>query len=93
MWGFSLFSKVAFICNICFLLVVILQRTGASLGGEVYSLIIVMGYILAIIMNALVSLWYLWLRRFGRPLRIEVPSWLIITNFFFLAVQLILLFR
>ena len=93
MGGFRLLSRVAFICNICFVLAIILQRTKSLGGGEIVSLIIIMGYVLAVIMNAVVGIWYLFLHRSYKTLSNVVPLWLIIVNYLFLILQLILFLK
>jgi len=56
------------------------------------SLIIVMGFFLAIILNIVVNLWLIILRISGR--RTEgIPRYLIIVNGGFMAIQLILLIK
>ena len=56
------------------------------------SLIIVMGFFLAIILNVLVNLWLLTLRISKKNIE-GIPRYLIIINGGFMAIQLILLFK
>jgi hypothetical protein len=93
MGGFNLVSRVAFICNICFVLALILQKTKLAEQGEIVSLIIIMGYGMAVIGNAIGSLWYLLLRWNGKKSNPATPLWLVIVNFLFLIIQLILFLR
>jgi hypothetical protein len=93
MGGIKLVSRVAFICNICFVLAIILQRTGTHWEGEIVSLIIIMGYVLAVILNVVAALWYLWMRVFGKSSGDRVPHWLILVNFLFLIIQLIVFLK
>jgi hypothetical protein len=85
------FSRVAFICNICYLLTS-LERYGPPIleNNDVISTIIVLGWLLSIGINLLVNLWALvaWSFRKGR---LEVPRWLLIVNFIFLLAQLIII--
>ena len=53
------FSRLAFICNICFLLAVLLRYIPHPPEGELVSTIIVLGYFLAILVNIVVNLWLL----------------------------------
>jgi len=84
------FSRVAFICNICYLLTS-LARYGPPIleNNDIISTIIVLGWLMAIIVNILVNLWVLvaWSFRKGKG-RLEVPRWLLIVNFIFLLAQL-----
>jgi len=86
-----LLSRVAFICNICFLLASLDQYLPNPPEGQIISTIIVLGYILAILVNVVVNGWILvaWAFR-KRPL--DIPRWLWIINLIFLVVQLVILF-
>jgi len=86
-----LLSRVAFICNICFLLASLDQYLPNPPEGQIISTIIVLGYILAILVNIVVNGWILvaWAFR-KRPL--DIPRWLWIINLIFLVVQLVILF-
>ncbi len=65
-------SRVAFICNICYLLVSLAQYVPNLPEGSVVSTIIVLGWLLAIIINALVNGWILVVWAF-RKKPLEVP--------------------
>jgi len=86
-----LLSRVAFICNICFVLTSLEQYLPKVPEGDVASTIIVLGYIMAILVNILVNCWLLaaWVFKKG-PL--DVPAWLWIVNLIFLIIQLVFLF-
>jgi hypothetical protein len=56
---------------------------------EIVSLIIVSGYVLAIIVNAIVNLWFAVFWIMHRSLPQTIPLWLIITNFLFLIAEII----
>jgi hypothetical protein len=82
------FSRVAFICNICYLLTS-LERYGPSFlsNNSITSSIIVLGWVMATGVNLVVNLWALVVWSFKKgPL--QVPRWLLIVNFIFLLVQL-----
>jgi len=84
-----LLSKVAFIFNVCFLLAAIMRLISDLPQAEIISLIIISGYVLAIIVNVVVNLWLVifWIIRKSLPQLI--PLWLIIVNFLFLIVEII----
>ena len=86
-------SRVAFICNICFLLAVLLLYLDHPPEGDLVSLIIVIGFVLAFIVNLIVNISYgihlLVRKRAGE----EIPSWLMLANFIFLFPELILLLK
>jgi len=90
-----LLSRVAFICNICFLLASFIQWIPNPPEGELVSVIIVLGYLLAIFINTMVNVWVglaLLTRRLRRGM---VPLWLLIVNalFFILQITLYILSR
>ena len=86
--------RAAFICNVCFMLAltILWLKHPENSDPGISSLIIVMGFFLAIILNIVVNLWLLILRISGR--RAEgIPRYLIIINGGFMAIQLILLIK
>jgi hypothetical protein len=93
MGSFKLLERVAFICNICFLMAVFLQRAPAVWRGEIVSLILIMGYVLAIMVNLVVAIWWMLLLGKGKAMGRIIAPWLPITNLIFLTIQLILLFK
>jgi hypothetical protein len=86
-----LLSRVAFICNICFLLASFVQWLPNPPEGNLVSTIIVMGYFLAILVNATVNIWGLVLLSAHRLRSASVPPWLLAVNFIFFVIQLILI--
>jgi hypothetical protein len=86
-----LLSRVAFICNICFLLASFVQWLPNPPEGGLISMIIILGYLLAILVNTVVNVWViagLVVRKLKKDM---VPGWLLIVNFAFFALQLLLL--
>ena len=88
-----LLNRAAFICNICFLLAmgILWLKHPHNADPGISSVIIVMGFFLAVILNITIYIWLLMLRIFKKPL-VETPRWLIYVNGMFLAIQLIYLF-
>lgn len=87
------FSRVAFLCNLCFLITSLLRFIPELKTGFLTSTVIVLGLVVAIVLNALVNLFYLIFMLSNKPISTLVPSWLVITNFLFFLVQAILLFK
>jgi hypothetical protein len=86
-----LLSRVAFICNICFLLASFVQWLPDPPEGGLVSMIIILGYLLAILVNTVVNAWVMVLFISGRLRASLVPAWLLIVNFAFFTIQLLLL--
>jgi len=86
-------SRVAFICNICFMLAVMILYLKNPPEGELISIIIVLGYVLAAFINLIVNFCYIVRLVFRRPLKKFIPAWLMIANFIFLIPQLILFLK
>jgi hypothetical protein len=87
------FSRVAFLCNICFLISICLHYIPAIANGMVSSTIIVLGTVLSIVINALTNVLCILVTLAGKPIRLFVPKWLIIINFLFFILQVILLIK
>ena len=84
-----LLYKVAFIFNFCFLLAGMMRLISHLQQTEILSLIIVSGYVLAIIVNATVNLWLVIFWIIHKSLPQLIPLWLIIVNFLFLIIEII----
>jgi hypothetical protein len=87
----KLLSRVAFICNICFLLASFIQWMPNPPEGGLISLVIVLGYLLSVFVNVVVNIWVIVLLMAGRLRAAAVPVWLLIVNFIFFILQLYLL--
>jgi hypothetical protein len=87
------FSRVAFICNLCFLAAVFLLWMDHPPAGEMISMIIVIGVAMAFIINLIVNIWYGIHLFMQRQRRDDIPKWLMIANFLFLIPELILLLK
>ncbi|HMI60687.1 MAG TPA: hypothetical protein VK518_07265 [Puia sp.] len=86
-----LLSRVAFICNICFLLASFIQWLPHPPEGIIISDILVLGYILSMLVNVVVGLSVIVLFVIGRLRAAAIPVWLLVINMLFFLLQLILL--
>ena len=84
-------SRVAFICNVCFLLASFIQWLPNPPEGPLISLVILMGYVLSILINWVVNLSLLVLLILGRLRKAQVPVWLLVINLIFFLIQLYLI--
>ena len=81
-------SKAAFVCNICFLIALLILHVRRQTDQELSSLVIVMGFFLAVVLNLIVNAWIgQWLIR--KKTMPGLPAWLRYSNFIFLVLQLI----
>jgi hypothetical protein len=62
-------------------------------NGVVTSTIIIMGNVISIVVNVLIHLIYLILLFIGKSALSIIPGWLMVINFLFLIVQIILLIK
>ncbi len=87
MKGLLFLARLALICNVLFLLCLLLQRTDNFINTEgVKGTIIVLGWVLAPFINFSVNVW--WLTRLIRQQSMNLPAWLGVTNLLFLCVQI-----
>jgi hypothetical protein len=86
----SFLSRVAFICNVCLVLVWLLHYLPAIPSEFVVSTIIIAGLALSFVVNAGVNIAYAVVLICRKPLRMLVPVWLAAINFLFLIFQLYL---
>jgi hypothetical protein len=82
-------SRLAFICNSCFLLVSVLRYLPSPPDNALVSDIIVLGYFGPIAVNFLVNVIVVLLFLLRRVWASGVPRWLLITNFVFFVIQII----
>ena len=87
------FSRVAFICNVCFLVTFLMQYLSGFAETVLSSTIIILGNVFALFMNFGVNVFYAILLINRRSLLLEIPRWLIIANVLFFIIQLILLIK
>ena len=85
-------SRVAFICNICFLVTSLRQWILLPLDNQLASDIIVLGYLVSVVINVIVNLIALVLLLIGKLRAAAVPIWLLIVNLIFFILQLLLFY-
>jgi hypothetical protein len=83
-------SQVAFVCNLAFLVCVLLQWKSVLPNNAVLSTVVILGYVLApFVFNPAVTILYAVLLARRKPLAFYVPVWLALVNFIFLVLQLL----
>ena len=85
-------SRVALICNICFLLAFSLQMTRWIRNEDMTSMIVMIGYVMGFIINPLMVLSYLVIFFVSRKKLAIVPSWLLTANILFFVIQILYIF-
>jgi len=88
MRGLLFLSRVAFICNIFFLIAFSLQLSKWIKNEELTSTILMLGYVFVFILSPVVNISYLFLVLFRRKLTHFVPAWLVTANALFLVIEL-----
>jgi hypothetical protein len=87
------FSRVAFICNICFLLTWLMRYLPPMQQGHIASTVVILGIGLAVILNVIINLFIIVALLQRKPLKEHIPRWLVIANILFLIAQLMLLLK
>lgn len=85
-------SRLAFICNVCFVLALSLRIFNWLHNEDLTGTILIIGYFLVVLFNPLVNLCYLALFAARKKFWQTVPSWLITANIMFLLLQLFYIF-
>jgi len=91
--GLLFFSRVALLCNVCFLATFFMHYIPGLRDGHVSSTLIVLGSVLAVVLNAILNLLYGLLLLAGRLRLTKLPLWLVVANFLFFVFQLILILK
>jgi hypothetical protein len=86
-------SRVALICNLCFLCTGIILWIRNPPEGQLIVLVIIIGYVLSGLINAIIGIWYLLALLTGKRFWNSVPKWLIIVNSLFIVLQVVLVSR
>jgi hypothetical protein len=82
-------SRVAFICNLFFLLTVLLQWRNLIGDERIASTVVIIGYFFAVfIFSPIVNISYGITLMRKKSLFTFIPRWLVLTNFIFLLLQL-----
>jgi hypothetical protein len=84
------FSRVAFICNVCFVLTWLLRYYPSLQMDHGVATIVVLGIVVSGILNLVVNVAVIIALLTKKNNRNHFPYWLIIVNFLFLIVQIIL---
>ena len=85
-------SRLAFICNVCFLIAFSLQLTNWIRDEQLTSTIILIGYVMGFLLNPVLNVIYLAVFSLSRSRLAIVPTWLITANILFLVIQILYLF-
>lgn len=80
-------SRIAFICNLFFLLAFSLQLTNWISDEQLTSTILMIGYLMGFVLNPLTNFSYLVFGIFSRKSLIVIPAWLIVANVLFLVID------
>lgn len=83
------FSRVGFICNICFLLTVSFHFLPGVNDSHFYATILILGFVVAVLLNMTLNLIIIALLLLRKPLWPFLPRWLVIVNAVILVPQLI----
>jgi hypothetical protein len=89
----KLLVRVAFICNICFLLASLILWLPSPPAGHIVSTVIVMGYLMGLPVNAIVFGWLLVLAAAGRRRAVALPIRVLAFNFIIFCLQFISLIQ
>lgn len=87
------FSRVAFICNICFLLTWLMRYLPPMQQGHIASTVVILGIGLSVILNVIINLFIIAGLLQRKPVKEYVPLWLVLANVLFLIAQLTLLLK
>lgn len=85
-------SRVAFICNICFLVASLRQWILLPLDNQLASDIIVLGLLVSVVLNVIVNLIVLVLFVIGKLRSAAIPMWLLVVNLIFFIGQILLFY-
>jgi hypothetical protein len=80
-------SRVAFVCNIFFLLAFSIQISNWVKNRDLIDYFVITGYVMGFILNPVTNFCYIVFGIFSRNVLKIVPSWLIVANVLFLVID------
>jgi len=80
-------SRLAFICNLFFLLAFSLQISNWVKNEEITSTVVVVGYVMGFLLSPVTNFCYLVFAIVARSKLKVVPAWLIVANALFLVID------
>jgi hypothetical protein len=83
------FSRLAFICNLFFVLAFSIQLTNWIRDEQLRATIVVIGYVMGMVLNPLTVLAYGITAAVARRRLKELPAWLVTANVLFLVLQIL----
>lgn len=87
----KLLAKTAFICNILFLVCVLVQHTHDFIGQKDFTnIIVILGWLISPFLN--LSLHIIVVVKWVTKKQVHLPGWLLISNFLILLAQLYIYF-
>jgi hypothetical protein len=81
-------NRVAFICNICFVLAIIQRAYNFMPNEQIASTVVILGYTGALLCNAICLGAFVFWKVFFNKNKKTVPDWLLAFNFIAFVVQL-----
>ena len=85
----KLLVRVAFICNICFVVASAILWLPKPPEGQLVSTVIVLGYLMGLPVNVIVFVWAIALRILRRWPAKALPDWLLIVNIFIFCFEIL----
>lgn len=80
-------SRIAFICNICFLIAFSLQLSNWIRDQDLTDYVVIIGFVMSFIINPVTNLCYLVTAFASRQKLSIVPLWIITANILFLFID------
>jgi hypothetical protein len=87
----SLLAKVAFICNLCLLLLILTKYLHFIPDGNFKNALAIPGYVLSFVINTIVNVWVI-LMLLSKKQNL-LPRWLLLVNGLFFILQIYLLLK
>lgn len=85
-------SRVAFICNLFFILSLLILWKELVTQQAVVGTVGILGYVLAIVFNSFVNLCYVTMLLVKRSVLSVIPKWLLLANLVFFILQILYIF-
>ena len=82
-------SRLAFICNVFFLLAVSLQFTRWLRNNDLEATVIILGYVMVVVLNPFVVFWTGIVYVTKQEKLVIIPNYLMLANLVFLLLQII----
>jgi hypothetical protein len=87
MRGLLFLARVAFICNLFFVLCLFIRHTHFTIAEGATGFVVIVGWVMSVIFNLIFTVYFIWI--FATKKALTVPLWLVCLNLICFSTQIV----